>query len=95
MTRIYIFSTENLQVYIMDSTNLSGGIQKIRERVPGVQYFVEHHHGFFYILTNSHLRDNKEWSGENYYLARCPVSDIHSAEWQVSVLDLFYTLIHQ
>ena len=73
-----------LQVYVIDATNPSNGIHKIRERVSGAQYFLEHHYGLFYILTNTPL-ENGQWSGENYYLARCPVEDTRSAKWQVSV----------
>lgn len=78
-----------LQVYIIEAANPSGGLQKIRERVSGVQYFLEHHHGVFYILTNAPLCGNKEWSGENYYLARCPVEDIQSVNWQVRFVPHF------
>lgn len=40
----------------------------------------------FYILTNAPLSGNKEWSGENYYLVRCPVEDIQSVNWQNIIL---------
>ncbi|EXB44900.1 Protease 2 [Morus notabilis] len=75
-----------ITVYIIEAANPSGGLQKIRERVSGVQYFLEHHHGVFYILTNVPLCGNKEWSGENYYLVRCPVEDIQSVNWQNIIL---------
>lgn len=58
------------------------GIQRICKRTSGVQYFVEHHTGLFYILTNAPMPDGK-WSGEDYYLVRCQVEDIESAKWQV------------
>ncbi|CAD5316706.1 unnamed protein product [Arabidopsis thaliana] len=41
------------QVYIVNADKPMAGLQRTRERVPGVQCFLEHHNGFFYILTNS------------------------------------------
>lgn len=58
------------------------GLQRICKRTSGVQYFVEHHYGFFYILTNAPL-PNGQWSSEDYYLVRCRVEDIESAKLQV------------
>lgn len=78
----------NLQVYIIDASNPLVGMQRIRERVSGVQYFLEHHCGLFYILTNASLGENKELCGEDYYLARCRVEDIQSANWQVRFLHI-------
>ncbi|PON76732.1 Peptidase S9A, prolyl oligopeptidase [Trema orientale] len=75
-----------ITVYIIDAANPSGGLKKIRERVSGVQYFLEHHCGLFYILTNAPLSANKGWSGEDYYLARCPVEDIQLTNWQNIIL---------
>ncbi|PRQ40557.1 putative oligopeptidase B [Rosa chinensis] len=69
-------------VYLIDSANPLDRLQKVWKRVPGVQYFLEHHHGIFYVLTNAPLRESKEWSGEGYYLARCCVEDILSSNWQ-------------
>ncbi|KAH9301184.1 hypothetical protein KI387_012767, partial [Taxus chinensis] len=74
-------SRTSSEVYFMDSTDIATGLQRIRRRETGVQYFVEHHHGFFYILTNAPLGDIKVVM-ENYYLARCSVCNIGSNEWQ-------------
>ncbi|KAL5553798.1 hypothetical protein UlMin_041199 [Ulmus minor] len=73
-------------VYIIDAANPSGNMQKIWDRVSGVQYFLEHYDSVFYILTNAPLSGSKEWSGEGYYLARCPVQDILSTNWQNIIL---------
>ncbi|KAF4348843.1 hypothetical protein F8388_024368 [Cannabis sativa] len=85
-TLFYTQSDENQrpfrQVYVIDAANPSGDLRKIRERVSGVQYFLEHHHGLFYILTNDPSSVKEGWSGEDYYLARCPVEDIQSTNWQ-------------
>lgn len=58
------------------------GLQRLCERTSGVQYFVEHHSGLLYILTNAPLPDD-QWSGEEYYLVRCRVQDIDSPNLQV------------
>lgn len=71
---------------MIDSANPLDRLQKVWKRVPGVQYFLEHHHGIFYVLTNAPLRESKEWSGEGYYVARCRVEDILSSNWQVNFL---------
>lgn len=62
------------------------GLRRTRERVPGVQCFLEHHSGFFYILTNSPSNGIGEWSGEGYYLTRCLVEEIEASDWQVLVI---------
>jgi len=61
------------------------GLQRLYERTSGVQYFVEHHSGLFFILTNAPLPDG-QWSGEEYYLVRCRVEDIESPKLQVMFL---------
>lgn len=68
---------------MIDATNPQAGLQRVRERVSGMQYFLEHHHDFFYILTNAPSSENIECSGHEYYLARCRVEDIQSSNWQV------------
>nr|XP_023925734.1 uncharacterized protein LOC112037158 isoform X1 [Quercus suber] len=79
-------SRTSSEVYVIDAANPLGGLLQIHERVCGIQYFLEHHYGFFYILTNAPLSENKECSGGNYYLAKCPVEDIQSANWQNVIL---------
>ncbi|XP_057961397.1 uncharacterized protein LOC131153242 [Malania oleifera] len=79
-------SEEGTYVYVMDAANPHDGLKRIRKRVPDVQYFVEHHHGFFYILTNTPLIENKKSNCRDYYLARCPVTDIQLANWQNIIL---------
>ncbi|CAI9278697.1 unnamed protein product [Lactuca saligna] len=70
-------------VYIIDANNPQDGLQKVHTRVSGVQFFLEHHKGFFYILTNA---SQKELFDANYYLARCHVNDIHLANWQKIII---------
>ncbi|KFK41330.1 hypothetical protein AALP_AA2G115900 [Arabis alpina] len=69
-------------VYIVNADKPLAGLQRTCERVPGVQCFLEHHNGFFYILTNAPTNAISEWSGEGYYLTRCLVEEIEASVWQ-------------
>ncbi|XP_016202941.1 uncharacterized protein LOC107643729 isoform X2 [Arachis ipaensis] len=73
-------SRTSSEVYVINAANPMEGIQRICKRTSGVQYFVEHHTGLFYILTNSPMPDSR-WSGDGYYLVRCQVEDIESTKW--------------
>ncbi|KAI9169466.1 hypothetical protein LWI28_012690 [Acer negundo] len=75
-----------ITVYVIDAANPLAGLQRIRKRVSGVQYFLEHHYGLFYILTNAPLGENEKWSGGDYYLCRCRIEEIHSTNWQNVIL---------
>lgn len=76
-------SWSSSEVYVIDATNLKDGLQRFHKRVPGVRCFLEHHHGFFYILTNAPLCDGKKkLCNESLYLARCRVEDRLLANWQ-------------
>ncbi|XP_072997061.1 uncharacterized protein [Typha latifolia] len=72
-------------VYVIDSTNIRGGLWAVRKRVSGVQYFLEHHYGFFYILTNAPL-ENFLSPTRGYYLARCRAEKAALDKWQAVVL---------
>ncbi|XP_009761516.1 uncharacterized protein [Nicotiana sylvestris] len=71
-------SRTSSEVYVINAANLQTGIQRFCKRVSGVQYFLEHHHGFFYVLTNSHNVGEESPSSGEYYLARCPVENLQS-----------------
>lgn len=71
-------------VYVLNATNLQAGLQRFCKRVSGVQYFLEHHCGFFYILTNAPTSEGKKFLGNGYYLARCRDDDAQSANLQCS-----------
>ncbi|KAG2322656.1 hypothetical protein Bca4012_057352 [Brassica carinata] len=75
-------SRTSSEVYIVNAEKPLAGLRRARERVPGVKCFLEHHNGFFYILTNAPTNDTSEWSGEGYYLSRCLVEEVESSEWQ-------------
>ncbi|XP_022149039.1 uncharacterized protein LOC111017556 [Momordica charantia] len=79
-------SRTSSEVYIIDANNPLSGLQRIHKRIPGIQYFLEHHFGFFYILTNAPLEKNGDCSKEEYYVARCRVEDIKSSDWQDAIL---------
>lgn len=53
--------------------------------MPGVQYFLEHHYGVFYILTNAPPENIGSVTG-GYYLARCSADKSMLANWQVIIL---------
>ena len=72
-----------LQVYVMESGNVREGLWPVQKRTNKVQYFLEHHNGFFYILTNAPLKDT-ETAVEGYYLARCRAEKSLMDKWQVS-----------
>lgn len=73
-----------LQVFVINATNPQTGLQKFCKRVSGVQYFLEHHHGYFYVLTNAPIIDDRALpESGNYYLARCGVENLQSTNLQV------------
>lgn len=73
---------------MINPTNPEVGLRRMNKRVNGVRLFLEHHSGFFYVLTNAPLND-KELNGGAYYLARCQVDDFRSANWQVCLVCLY------
>ncbi|XP_071705772.1 uncharacterized protein [Rutidosis leptorrhynchoides] len=75
-------SRTSSEVYVIDANNPKDGLRKIHDCVSGVQLFLEHHKGLFYILTNAPLACEKELLVGKYYLARCCVDDVQSTSWQ-------------
>ncbi|XP_021308980.1 uncharacterized protein LOC8063744 isoform X2 [Sorghum bicolor] len=73
------------EVFVIESDNLREGLWPIRNRVDKVQYFLEHHNGFFYILTNAPVNDT-EMTTEGYYLARCRAEKSLVDRWQIVTL---------
>ncbi|PUZ71151.1 hypothetical protein GQ55_2G291400 [Panicum hallii var. hallii] len=70
------------EVFVMESDNVREGLWPIRKRADKVQYFLEHHNGFFYILTNAPVNDT-EMTTEGYYLARCQAENSLVDRWQI------------
>ncbi|OVA04889.1 Peptidase S9 [Macleaya cordata] len=79
-------SRTSSEVYVIDANNPRDGLQRVRKRLPGTQYFVEHHYGFFYILTNTPSEDYNDLIDGGYYLARCGAENIELAKWQDLIL---------
>uniref|UniRef100_A0A0E0ET50 Prolyl endopeptidase n=1 Tax=Oryza meridionalis TaxID=40149 RepID=A0A0E0ET50_9ORYZ len=72
-------------VYVMESGHVRGGLWPVQKRSDKVQYFLEHHNGFFYILTNAPLEGTETANG-GYYLARCRAEKSEMDKWQVVAL---------
>ncbi|KAL3501542.1 hypothetical protein ACH5RR_035991, partial [Cinchona calisaya] len=75
-----------ITVYVMDAVNPQSGLQRFCKRVSGVKYFLEHHEGFFYVLTNAPLSKDESSGCENYYLGRCRAEDLQSTNLQTIIL---------
>ncbi|XP_057777518.1 uncharacterized protein LOC130995998 [Salvia miltiorrhiza] len=72
-------SEERTIVWFINASNPHTGLQRFCRRVCGVQYFLEHHRGIFYVLTNAPTSKHKNLSEIGLYLARCRVEDAQSA----------------
>lgn len=70
------------EVFVIESDNVREGLWPIKKRVDKVQYFLEHHSGFFYILTNAPVNDTKTTT-EGYYLAKCRAEKSLVDRWQI------------
>ncbi|GAB2280158.1 hypothetical protein Dimus_014795 [Dionaea muscipula] len=78
-------SRTSSEVYLIDAAYPMDGVQIIHKRVPGVHFFLEHHCGFFYVLTNYPISETEVLDGTSY-LAKCRAEDIHHADWQNIIL---------
>lgn len=54
----------------------------------GVQYFLEHHHDSFYILTDAPSEEMGFCAARDYHLARFRDVNLPSAGWQVVIIFL-------
>lgn len=82
-------SRTSSEVYVIDATNpLDGIIRRVHKRVHGVQYFLEHHHGFFYVLTNFPISPIEKLQHGKFYLGIRRVEDINSTDWQSIILPI-------
>ncbi|XP_019180071.1 PREDICTED: uncharacterized protein LOC109175287 [Ipomoea nil] len=76
-------SRTSSEVYFINATNPQTGLKKFCNRVSGVQYFLEHHRGYFYVLTNAPIIDDMALpESGNFYLARCRVENSQSTNLQ-------------
>ncbi|PIA57631.1 hypothetical protein AQUCO_00600389v1 [Aquilegia coerulea] len=83
---IYTESDPSFCVYVVDANNPHDGLQSVWKREHGTQFFLEHHYGNFYILTNAPLSGHDNMAGGSYYMAICKAKDIQSAKWQNIIL---------
>ncbi|KAL8157383.1 hypothetical protein AgCh_002180 [Apium graveolens] len=76
-------SKTSSEVYVIDATNVQGGLRRIHKRIPDVEFSLEqHHHGYFYALTDQLLSEEKYC----FYVVRCPVQDVYKANWETVLL---------
>jgi hypothetical protein len=68
---------------VIKSDNVRKGLWTIRKCADQVQYFLEHHSGFFYIITNAPLKD-AETPTEGYHLTSRTEKSLVD-KWQVSL----------
>ncbi|KAL3681564.1 hypothetical protein R1sor_024520 [Riccia sorocarpa] len=71
------------EVYLVDADDPYADLQLVEKRTPGVQYFLEHHEGFLYILTNrqSAIDADSAMAGD-YRLVRCNIEDLGRQDWE-------------
>ncbi|KAJ7567366.1 hypothetical protein O6H91_02G143800 [Diphasiastrum complanatum] len=80
---INVNSKTSSEVFLIQSKNPTGAIQRVEERQDNVQYFVEHHEGYLYILTNRSGPKEKEITvTDSYRLVRCDVRGLSFNNWQ-------------
>ncbi|KAG0628383.1 hypothetical protein M758_1G023000 [Ceratodon purpureus] len=72
---ININSKTSSEVHLVDARDPGGSLRIVEPRRSEVEYFVEHHDGFLYILTNF-------GPSPNYRLVRCPVQTPSSKYWE-------------
>ncbi|XP_057543119.1 uncharacterized protein LOC130821389 [Amaranthus tricolor] len=79
-------SRSSSEVYIIDAAYPFDSLRRVHKRVDGVQYFLEHHHDFFYVLTNHPCDEIEKLHCGNLYLGICRVEDINTTNWQKIIL---------
>ncbi|EPS64779.1 hypothetical protein M569_09999, partial [Genlisea aurea] len=62
-------SRTSSEVYVISAANPRAGLRRFCKRKDGVQFFLEHHCGTFYALTNASTSDYENNSDSGYYLA--------------------------
>jgi len=67
-------STVSNEIRILEADNPTGTFRVFQVREPNQEYFVEHHNGIFYILTN--------YQAENFRLMKTPANITGRENWQ-------------
>ncbi|MFH7027004.1 MAG: S9 family peptidase [Heteroscytonema crispum UTEX LB 1556] len=70
-------SSITTEVYYLDANNPNGDFQLIYPRTTGVEYNVEHHSDYFYILTNE--------EAINFKLVKTPIASLAKENWQTVI----------
>jgi oligopeptidase B len=70
-------SSITTEVHYLDANNPNGDFQLIYPRTTGVEYNVEHHSDYFYIVTNEEAL--------NFKLVKTPVASLAKENWQTVI----------
>ncbi|XP_074268263.1 uncharacterized protein LOC141591729 isoform X1 [Silene latifolia] len=79
-------SRTSSEVFVLDAISPLNSLRRVHKRIDGVQFFLEHHQGFFYVLTNNPSTEVGMLPRENFYMGICRVEDIDSKNWQSIIL---------
>lgn len=70
-------SSITTEVHYLDANNPRGNFQLIHPRTQGIEYSIDHHNDYFYIVTNE--------DAINFKLMRTPVSSPGKENWQTVI----------
>ncbi|KAK9676062.1 hypothetical protein RND81_11G051300 [Saponaria officinalis] len=79
-------SRTSSEVFVLDAISPLDSLRRVHKRVDGVQYFLEHHQGCFYVLTNYPSAEVGTLQRESFYIGVRRVEDKDSTNWQNIVL---------
>lgn len=70
-------STITTEIHYLDANYPSGALQLIHPRITGIEYDVEHHSDYFYIVTNE--------AATNFKLVKTPIAKAAKENWQTVI----------
>ncbi|KAL9246314.1 hypothetical protein vseg_019864 [Gypsophila vaccaria] len=81
-------SRTSSEVFVLDAASPLDSLRRLHKRVDGVQYFLEHHQGRFYVLTNYPSAEvgMLQRESEKFYIGIREVEDKDSTNWQNIIL---------
>lgn len=74
---MYLHSSITSEIHYLDANNPTGDFQIIHPRTTGMEYDVEHHSDYFYIVTND--------EATNFKLVKTPVATPNKENWQTVI----------
>jgi oligopeptidase B len=74
---MYLHSSITTEIHYLDANNPTGDFQIIHPRTTGMEYDVEHHSDYFYIVTND--------EATNFKLVKTPVATPNKENWQTVI----------